>query len=98
MNPPTKKPTEAQSRFLEIVYKGARTGGRPVFPSGRAEPRPHRVGREPDAWPIFQYVEAVLYRKHGIDARALISELRASGSVPGRGRYGWIQVERPGAA
>ena len=58
---------------------------------------PHRVGREPDAWPIFQYVEAILHREHGLDARAVISEAPSIRFGAGQGRYGWVQADRPGA-
>jgi hypothetical protein len=98
MNPLAKKPTEAQSRLLEIVYKGRELAGGPCFHPVELSHVPHRVGREPDAWPIFQYVEAVLYREHSLDARALISEAPSIRFGAGQGRYGWVQVERPGAA
>lgn len=98
MNPLTKKPTEAQSRLLEIVYRGRELAGGPCFHPVEMSHVPHRVGREPDAWPIFQYVEAVLNREHGLDARALIAEAPSIRFGAGPGRYGWIQVERPGTA
>jgi hypothetical protein len=98
MNPLTRKPSEAQSRLLEIVYKGRELAGGPCFHPVELSHVPHRVGREPDAWPIFQYVEAVLNRERGLDARALISEAPSIRFGAGQGRYGWIQVERPGAA
>ncbi|MGI8427736.1 MAG: hypothetical protein ACR2OB_00135 [Solirubrobacteraceae bacterium] len=98
MNPLTRTPTEAQSRLLEIVYQGRELAGGPSFQPVELSHVPHRVGREPDAWPIFQYVEAVLYREHGLDARALINDAPSIRFSAGQGRYGWIQAERPGAA
>ena len=98
MNPLTAKPTDAQSRLLQVVYKGRELAGGPCFHPVELSHVPHRVGGEPDAWPIFQYVEAVLYREHGLDARALISEVPSVRFGAGQGRYGWIHVGRPGAA
>lgn len=86
MHPLTKKPTEAQSRFLEIVYRGRELAGGPCFHPVELSNVPHRVGRDPDAWPIFQYVEAVLYREHSLDARALISEAPSIRFGAGQGR------------
>jgi hypothetical protein len=98
MNPLTRKPIEAQSRLLEIIYKGRELAGGPCFHQVERNHVPHRFGRERDAWPIFQFVEAVLHREHGLDARAAISEAPNIRFGAGHGRYGWIQVDGPGAS
>jgi hypothetical protein len=97
VNPLTAKPTEAQSRLLEVVYRGRELAGGPCFHPVAKSHIPHRVGREPDAWPIFQYVEAVLYREHGLDARSIVAEVPSIRFGAGQGRYGWVQVDRPSA-
>lgn len=97
MNPLTKKPTEAQSRLLEVVYKGRELAGGPCFHPIELSQVPHRVGRQPDAWPIFQYVEAVLHRDHELDARSIMAEAPSVRFGAGHGRYGWVQVDRPSA-
>lgn len=98
MNPLEVEPTEAQARLLEVIYRGRRLAGGPrYYPAGYKQPQ--EVGREPDAWPIFQYVEGVLYQEHGLDASSLIlgaPSVRLGNVVS---RYGWIQVARgPGLA
>ena len=98
MNPLSVTPNEAQSCLLDVVYKGRELAGGPCFQPVELSRMPHRVGREPDAWPIFQYVEAVLYREHGLDARAVISEAPSIRFRAGQSRYGWVQAERPSAA
>ncbi len=97
MNPLSVTPTEAQSCLLDVVYKGRELAGGPCFHPVELSDVPHRVGREPDAWPIFQYVEAVLYRETGLDARAVISEVPSIRFGAGQGRYGWVQADRAGA-
>ncbi len=94
MNPLTAQPTEAQARLLDAVYKGRELAGGPCFHPNELSHVPHRVGREPDAWPIFQYVEAVLHREHGLDARSVILEAPSIRLGPGFGRYGWVQVDQ----
>jgi hypothetical protein len=44
-----------------------------------------------DSWPTFQYVEAVLYRDHGLDATTLILECPRQGYQGALGHYGWIR-------
>ncbi len=95
MNPLAQQPTEAQSRLLEAIYKGRELAGGPCFHPIELSHVPHRVGRNPDAWPIFQYVEAVMHRKHGLEARSIIAEAPTVHFGAGPGRYGWVQVERP---
>lgn len=98
MNPLTQKPSEPQSRLLDVIYKGRELAGGPCFHPVELRHVPHRVGREHDAWPIFQYVEAVLHREHGLDARSVISEAPSIRFGAGQGRYGWIQLDRPGSS
>jgi hypothetical protein len=88
-------PTEAQARLLEVVYAGRELAGGPCFHPVERSHVPHRVGREPDAWPIFQYVEAILHREHGLDARSVISEAPSIRFGAGQSLYGWLQVDRP---
>jgi hypothetical protein len=98
VNPLAAKPSEAQARLLEVVYEGRRMAGGPRFQPIEQRHLPHEVGREADAWPIFQYVETTLYRRHDLDARGLITEAPSIPLVKGSGRYGWLQLERPIAA
>jgi hypothetical protein len=97
VNPLSVTPNEAQSCLLDVVYDGRELAGGPCFHPVELSHVPHRVGPEPDAWPIFQYVEAVLYREHGLDARAVISEAPSIRFGAGQGRYAWVQADRPGA-
>lgn len=93
MNPLAVEPTEAQARLLDVVYRGRRLAGGPrYYPVGYRQPQ--EVGREPNAWPIFQYVEAVLYREHGLDARSLMLDAPSVPLGNGVSRYGWMQVDR----
>jgi len=87
-------PNEAQARLLEVVYEGRDKAGGPRFQPIAQRHLPHAVGREADAWPIFQYVERVLFRKHGFDARELIAETPTVSLGIGSGRYGWVQAGR----
>jgi hypothetical protein len=52
-------------------------------------------GREQSGeWPIFQYVEAVLYRDHGgLDARTVLLECPDIRFGMGSGRYGWVDAQ-----
>jgi hypothetical protein len=95
VNPLAAKPSEAQARLLEVVYEGRHMAGGPRFQPLEQRHVPHEVGREADAWPIFQYVETTLYRKDRLDARALIAEAPSITLGTGSGRYGWLQLERP---
>ncbi len=54
-----------------------------------------RVGK-PGDWPIFQYVEMVLYREHGFDARSVLAECPSIRFNGGQARYGWIALDKPG--
>lgn len=94
MNPLATKPNEAQARLLEVVYAGRDKAGGPHFQPIEQRHVPHRVGREADAWPIFQYVETILFRQHGLEARQLIAEAPSITLGTGSGRYGWLQADR----
>jgi hypothetical protein len=98
VNPLAAKPSEAQARLLEVVYEGRHLAGGPRFHPVDQRHLPHEVGREADAWPIFQYVETTLYRHDRLDARALMAEVPSIALGTGFGRYGWLQLERPIAA
>jgi hypothetical protein len=95
VNPLAANPSEAQARLLDVVYEGRRMAGGPRFQPIEQSQMPHEVGREADAWPIFQYVEKTLSRQHGLDARELIAEAPSIPLGTGSGRYGWLQLERP---
>ena len=73
MNPLAANPSEAQARLLDVVYQGRHTAGGPRFLPIEQSHMPHEVGREADAWPIFQYVEKTLSRQHDLDARESIA-------------------------
>jgi hypothetical protein len=55
---------------------------------------PRRVGRA-SCWPIFQYVEAVAYQKHGLDARAVLVDCPTIRIGLGPGTYGWTRLDKP---
>ena len=95
MNPLAADPSEAQARLLEVVYEGRHMAGGPRFQPIEQNHTPHEVGRETDAWPIYQYVEQTLSRQHDLDARELIAEAPSIPLGTGSGRYGWLQLERP---
>ena len=94
MNPLAAKPDDAQARLLEVIYEGRDKAGGPHFQPIELSNMPHRVGREADAWPIFQYVERILFRQHGLDARELIAEVPSITLGTGSGRYGWLHADR----
>lgn len=94
VNPLALKPNEAQTRLLEVVYEGRRNAEGPRFQPIAESHLPHRVGRGVDAWPIFQYVERVLSRRHELEARELIAEAPSIPLGTGSGRYGWLHADR----
>jgi hypothetical protein len=98
VNPLLADPTDQQACLLDVVYGGRESAGWPNFERAESARRMEmrRVGK-PGDWPIFQYVEAVLYREHGLDARTVLLEcpsLRFRGNV---GRYGWLDFQKPDA-
>ncbi len=95
VNPLATNPSESQARLLEVVYEGRHKAGGPRFQPIEQSHVPHEVGREADAWPIFQYVEKTLSRQHDLDARELIAEAPSIPLGTGSGRYGCLQLERP---
>jgi hypothetical protein len=97
MNPLNQEPSKAQSQLLDAIYKGRELAGGPCFHPVELSHVPHRVGRDHDAWPIFQYVEAMLHREYGLDARSVISEAPSIRFGAGQGQYGWVQIDRPGS-
>lgn len=47
-------------------------------------------------WPIFQYVEEVLYRDHdALDAQTVLLECPYIRFSAGQGRYGWVSAQAP---
>jgi len=44
-------------------------------------------------WPVFQYVESLLYRFGGADATTVLAELPRVQYGVGRGSYGWVTCE-----
>lgn len=85
-----------QARLLEVVYGGRMAAGYPNYRHadsyGFAEMR--RVGK-PGAWPIFQYVEAVLAREHQLDARTVLAECPSVAIAGSIGSYGWVRLRDP---
>ncbi|HTX07488.1 MAG TPA: hypothetical protein VME22_02690 [Solirubrobacteraceae bacterium] len=71
-----------QLRLLEVIYQGR------GLASSETELR----------WPIFQYVEHELYRRHGIDAMHVLGECPTVGGPWSGGQYGWTwsQTRQPG--
>jgi hypothetical protein len=94
VNPLAAKPNEAQARLLEVVYDGRHKAGGPNFQPIERKRMGNVIGREADAWPIFQYVERVLFRQHHLEARELIAEAPSIGLRTGSGRYGWLHTDR----
>ncbi|MGP0050407.1 MAG: hypothetical protein ACLPZR_16365 [Solirubrobacteraceae bacterium] len=87
MNPLLSTPTFEQLRLLEAIYLGRERAGSPLFtrrdPQGRPPPRWGARG----AWPIFQFVEWMLYHEHRLDARRVCLDCpRVSG-------YGWLTFD-----
>jgi hypothetical protein len=97
VNPLLHQPTEPHIRLLETVQAGRELAGFPNYErtsTGSGTVIPRRVGR-PSQWPIFQYVETVMYRKHGLDARAVLAECPTVLIGLGPSRYGWLRSEKP---
>jgi hypothetical protein len=92
MNSLLTDPTDQQERLLDVVYRGREQAGWPNFEEER-EGRMHRVGR-PGDWPIFQYVESVLYREHGLDATTVLLECPSVRFGAGPGSYGWLSFQK----
>jgi len=89
MNPLANKPTEPQLRLLETVYEGRKLAGGPRFyPAGHQLPQ--EVCHDPDAWPVFQYVEGVLHQEYGLDAEGVLWECPSIRLGLGPGSYGWV--------
>lgn len=89
MNPLSTKPTEAQSRLLETVYRGRGLAGGPRYYAAGYQ-LPQEVCHDPDAWPVFQYVEGVLHQEHGLDAEGVLWECPRIRLGLGPGSYGWV--------
>lgn len=93
MNTLLAQPTGPQARLLDVVYRGREQTGHPNFQRaenlGRGQMR--RVGK-PGAWPIFQYVEAILAREHGLDARTVVAECPRVAIAGSIGSYSWVNV------
>jgi hypothetical protein len=43
-------------------------------------------------WPNFQYVEAVLFQRHGLDAQPILATCPRVSVRGGPGRYGWLRT------
>jgi hypothetical protein len=44
-------------------------------------------------WPNFQYVEAILYNEHGLDATSLLLSCPRQSINGGLGGYGWLRID-----
>jgi hypothetical protein len=86
LHPLLDEPTNDQALLLETVYEGREQAGLPAF--NRIYTQGARRVGAPSAWPPFQYVESMLYRKHQLDARAILAACPTI-NVPG-GSYGWV--------
>jgi hypothetical protein len=96
VNPLLAEPTDEQARLLDVVYRGREEAGCPHFLRADAQGQMHKVGK-PGDWPIFQYVESILYREHGLDARSVLLECPSVRFNGGQARYGWIDLDKPNA-
>jgi hypothetical protein len=92
MNPLTRRPTEAQAQLLDVTYRGRLLAGGPRYHHAGYR-LPQEVCSDPDAWPVFQYVEGVLHQEHGLDAERLLWECPRIRLGLGPGSYGWIFPE-----
>jgi hypothetical protein len=87
MHPLLAKPTPEQSHLLEVIHEGRAKLRLPNY---------HLGVEEDDAgpkWPVFQYVEHALYRKHRLSAVEILSTcpvIRGGG-----GAYGWVWHTAP---
>jgi hypothetical protein len=82
MHPLLAEPTPEQKHLLEAIYEGR----------AKLNPPNYHLGVEEDnarpKWPVFQYVEHALYRKHRLSAVEILSTcpvIRGGG-----GAYGWV--------
>ena len=98
MNPLLVEPTDEQLCLMDVIYRGRELGGNPAFqrlpddmPSGAA----YALGKR-GIWPIFQYVERVLFQEHGLDARRIFAECPMFARLGGP-RYGWLCYLKPTA-
>jgi hypothetical protein len=84
-------PAERQQALLNTIYKGRDIAGHPGY-ARVDDPGPWSVGR-PSRWPRFLYVQTMLYRHTGLDAREVLAEAT---TIPlrGVGRYGWTWTPR----
>ena len=93
MHPLLAEPTDEQTHLLDVIYKGRELAGWPNF-RGADTGGVQRVGGL-GRWPIFQYVEAILYQEHKLDARTTLAECPL---IAGEGgSYGWTWSARAGA-
>lgn len=84
-------------RLLQTIRAGRELAGFPNYErtsTGSGTVVPRRVGSLSE-WPIFQYVETMMYRQHGLDARAVLAECPSAPIGLGPTRYGWVRLEKP---